>query len=414
MLELDMHEAHVLRREGHQISTIAQVIGKSERTVYYYLSGKPRQRKKRIYPSKLDPFKPYIKSLLEDEPDFNREVIFERLKGMGYTGGITILRDCATQISKEINQQAVIRFETEPGRQAQVDWKVHGIKTVDGKKQRLYAFAMVFGYSRAPFVIHTTSMDQNTLHACHVAAFDYFGGVPHEILYDNMKTAFIRDRDGRWRVNKNLMQLANHYGFVPKRCRVRRPQTKGKVERFIDYYSQNFWTSMKGSPLTLDTLNEAVLKWISQINEKRIGGMIENRSERFSKDKDQLIPLPLQPFDCRREQRVTVSRESLILYKTNSYSVPPRYIGKEISLWIDPFLPIAQVYGSDGFIRDIELALEAKCQRYYREEDRTALYDLWLKQQLNKKNPTFPKTEIDVSTGTPSFYEKLISSWGVA
>jgi transposase len=77
--------------------------------------------------------------------------------------------------------------------QAQVDWKEFGRQTVDGKEQKLYAFVMVLGYSRKVFVHFTTSMKMEAFLACHSLAFQYFGGVPKEILYDNMKTAFVYD-----------------------------------------------------------------------------------------------------------------------------------------------------------------------------------------------------------------------------
>jgi transposase len=118
-------------------------------------------------------------------------LLLRRLRRQKYDGGITILRDYAAKKSEEITRKAVIRFETEPGYQAQVDWKVLGKHLVDGRWQKLYAFVMVFGYSRKPFVIHTASMDMATFLMCHVLSFTYFGGVPEEVLYDNMKTAFI-------------------------------------------------------------------------------------------------------------------------------------------------------------------------------------------------------------------------------
>jgi len=69
-------------------------------------------------------------------------------------------------------------------------------------------------------------MKQAVLHGCHVHAFEYFGGVTEEILYDNMKTAFIADNEGVWHPSRKLLGLANHYGFIPRRCRVRRPERR--------------------------------------------------------------------------------------------------------------------------------------------------------------------------------------------
>jgi transposase len=180
MLELLMHEAQMLKQQGKKIGQIAEALGRSERMVHYYLSEPSRPRKERAFSSKLDPFKPYINTILEDDPFINREILLVRLRRQKYNGGITILRDYAAKKSAEITTKAVLRFETEPGYQAQVDWKVLGKHFVDGRWQKLYAFVMVFGYSRKPFVIHTTSMDMATFLMCHVLSFTYFGGVPEE------------------------------------------------------------------------------------------------------------------------------------------------------------------------------------------------------------------------------------------
>lgn len=399
-----MNEAKSLRLQGFKITEIAEMMGKSERTIYKYLSEPPRKRKKREYISLLEPFKPFIDTILEDSPDYNRIVLLERLKKQGYEGSITILRDYAAVKSNEIKTKAVIRFETEPGFQAQVDWKVHGTRIVDGRKQKLYAFAMVFGYSRAPFVIHTTSMNQATLLACHTLAFSYFGGIPKEILYDNMKTAFILD-NGNWKVNRRLLSYANHYGFIPRRCRVRRPQTKGKVERFIDYYSNNYFLQAKEKPFYLTELNEGVLSWIKSINRKSIRDLGESRKQRFEHEKYFLIPLPETEYNCRTSVELKVSNESLILYKTNRYSVPPELIGKTVELRIDPFLPVAEVFWGEKFIRDIQLEMNNKNMRLFRDEDRKALYELWEFQQFKQARKKFVKTS--VVTRSPADYEKL-------
>ncbi len=229
MLEFNMHQAQMMKRQGKKIKDIAETLGKCERTIHYYLSESSRPRKKRKYKSILDPFKPYIDTILEEEPHFNREVLLRRLKKQKYTGSITILRDYAAKKTAEYEQRVVIRFENEPGYQAQVDWKILNTQLVDGKLQKLYAFAMVFGYSRKPFVIHTLSMDQATVLMCHVLAFRYFDGVPNEILYDNMKTAFIySESEEKWKPNKHLLSLARHYGFTPRRCQIRGLKQRGK------------------------------------------------------------------------------------------------------------------------------------------------------------------------------------------
>jgi len=407
MLELRMHEAKMMRQQGKKIRQIAEALGKSERTVHYYLSQPTRPRKKRQYISKLDSFKPYIDTILEEDPSFNREVLLRNLRKQHYDGGITILREYAATKAVEITRRAVIRFETEPGYQGQVDWKVLGTQFVDGRQQKLYAFVMVFGYSRAPFVIHTTSMDQATLLMCHVLAFMYFGGVPAELLYDNMKTAFIYcGQEGKWKPNKHLLALASHYGFTPRRCQVRRPQTKGKVERFIHYYENNFWLEQKNRTLCLDELNETVLRWIEGISDRAIGGLTESRKERFSHEKLFLTPLPQQAFDCRRPEKVQVSREALVRVSCNWYSVPPIYIGTELTLRVDPLSRKAELSDGQKIVRTFTVDLDHKNLRYYLPEHREALEALWRRQFEPKRRKRHIPTP-DVSVRSPGQYDRL-------
>ncbi len=410
MLELLMHEAQMLKQQGKKIKDIAEALRKSERMIHYYLAEPSRPRKKRDYPSKLDPFKPYIDTILEDDPSFNREVLLRNLRKQKYQGGITILRDYAAKKAAEINRKAVIRFETEPGFQAQVDWKELGNRLVDGSWKKLYAFVMVFGYSRKPFVMHTTSMDQATVLMCHVLAFQYFGGVPQEILYDNMKTAFIYSTSlEKWVPNKHLLSLARHYGFTPRRCQVRRPQTKGKVERFIHFYEHNFWIEHKAFPVVLDELSEAVLHWTDRICQKKINGLDETRNERFSHEKPFLTPLPEQTFDCRHSTAVRVSGESLVRVKNNWYSVPPKYIGEQLTVRIDPLCHQAEITVGEVSIRTFAINHDERNMRYYLPEHTQALRELWQKQYSIPKSRrrVIPKTDVDVRS--PYQHEKLFS-----
>lgn len=402
-----MHEAQMLKKQGKKIYEIAQAIGKSERTVHYYLSEPSRSKKKREYKSKLNPFKPYIDTILEDDPYYNRIVLMRNLKKQNFDGGITILREYAATKAADINRKAVLRFETEPGYQAQVDWKLLGTQIVNDEKQKLYAFTMVFGYSRAPFVIHTTSMDQSTLLMCHVLAFIYFGGVPTEILYDNMKTAFIYSTaEEKWNPNKHLLSLARHYGFTPRRCQVRRPETKGKVERFIHYYANNFWIEHKDKSLNIDELNEAVLLWIKDINANTVQGLNESREQRFKHEKQYLTPLPQDPFDCRRPELVQVSTEALVRVKCNWYSVSPAHIGKTLTLRIDPMTKEAEISEDDQILRTFTVVTVERNQRFYLKEHQDELREMWLKQrQPRKKRKEIP--DPDVSVRSPEVYDQM-------
>jgi len=407
-----MLEARILQGQGKTQREIAKILGVCERTVRYHLKNMPAGRKKPLRGSKVDSFKATIDSILEGNPSYNGELIFERLLKLGYSGKISVMKDYVASVRRKLETQAVIRFETEPGRQAQVDWKEFGRQLVDGKLMKLYAFVMVLGYSRKAFVLFTSSMDTATLLACHIRAFTYFGGVPHEILYDNMRTAFQPDAEGVWKPTKRLSAFAVHYRFTPKRCRVRRPETKGKVERTIGYLDNNFWPRLEGKPLNLAELNDEVAGWLSRVDARKLSGFTESRAERFSREKPLLGSISELPYDARKELPVMVSRESMIRHETNSYSVPPEHIGQMLLLKIHPFTSRAEVFGPGGSIRSFPLEpCGLKAKRFF-PEDLEALRRRWDADRSRLARVRRPKTQrarktVEVEARSPSVYETL-------
>lgn len=407
-----MLKAQLLRDQGYKQYQIAETLGVTERTVRNYLRTEPEPRHKAERTSKLDPLKPFIDSIINNDPYYNCVLLQRRLESQGYKGQISILRDYVAKVRKKVITEAVIRFETEPGRQAQVDWKEERRIRPDGTKEKVYAFKMVMGYSRKPFTMYVKSMKQSVLFACHVAAFFYFGGVPHEILYDNMKTAFICDSEGIWHPNKRLLAFANHYGFIPKRCQVRRPQTKGKVERAIGYLNTNFWPRVKDSVWELEELNEAVKDWMDEICQNILRDFQETRAQRFEREKGYLKPIPKASFDYREPYEKLVNRESLICIDTNRYSVHPDYIGRWVTLKVDPINNTAEVFSGAVSIKKINLNTKEKHQKKYTPEDKAALIALWEKQQRRRQERLKKAKNTKVETQNPSIYDQLTDDSG--
>lgn len=408
-----MLKAKNLKAQGYKQREIAEILGVTDRTVRNYLKYPATPRKIGKRKSLLDPFKPFIRSIIQEQPFYNCMILYDRLQSQGYEGKISILRDFIAQIRKEFLREAVIRFETEPGRQAQVDWKEYRRDTGTGRKEKIYAFVMTFGYSRKSFVMHTKSMKQSFFEACHVKAFEYFGGVPKEILYDNMKTAFVCDPEGRFHPNKRLLTLAAHYGFVPMRCQVRRPQTKGKVERAIGYLAGNYWPRVKDLCLTLEELNETVLQWLTSIDRNSLRDFGESRNERFRHEKEYLSPLPAVPFDYRQPEELMVNRESCITYKTNRYSVPPAYMGQILTLKVNPLTNEAELQFSGNPIRNIVLEPAGARKRRMLPDDEEAINELWMNQflkrnqRVKRKSPSIGQHEVEVRH--PGDYERLFT-----
>lgn len=409
--EKRMNTAQIYQSQGWKQSEIAEKLGITDRTVRNYLNKEPEPRKKVKRSSKLDAYKSYIISRINDRPEMNIVLLFNDLKRkQKYTGGISILREYAGKIREEIYREAVIRFETMPGEQAQVDWADFGKVWIGDKYRKIYSFVMIMGYSRKTYMCFTTSMTSSVLLECHKKAFEYFGGVPKEILYDNMKTAFVCDNEGIFHPNKRLLGFANHYGFLPKRCRVRRPQTKGKVERAIKFIEGNFWPRKKREQIDLIELNDEALEWLTEIDGNKIGDRNETRNERFEREKSILTPLPEREYDCRDISTVIVSRESLVRIDGNRYSVPAEYIGREMTVLINGMRTEAELKYEGRNIRKFELTEKGAKKIVWFDHDRDSVWKMWYKQQKIKKggeNTLYTSLESDLETGDPGFYDKM-------
>lgn len=285
-------EMQILKKHGKSIRSIAKVLGLSRNTVKKFLREEKQQpsygpRKK--VPSKLDPYKEYLLNRIKEAEPYKipATVLLQEIQDLGYQGKITILRDFL-QANKKPAEEKIVRFETLPGLQAQVDWTT--------LQKGLYAFVMILGFSRLAYVefVEDTRLDQ--LLKCHENAFEYFGGICHNLLYDNMKTVVVqRDKYGHGQhgFQKTFWDFAKHWGFIPRLCRPYRAQTKGKVERFIGYMKRSFYYPLitKESSMDLATLNFEVKKWLSQIALKRFLKERQATPEQlFAKESSHLLP----------------------------------------------------------------------------------------------------------------------------
>jgi len=298
---------HTLHKRGYSIRSIAKIVGLNRRTVTKRLKESELQPyKKTTYKSKLDPYKNYITSRVNQAcPDkIPSSVIFEEIKSYGYDGKIRILQSFLKTLSTSTVKDEVIRFETEPSYQAQVDWTI-----IRSGKSPIYGFVMVLGFSRMAFVYFTDNMRQGTWQECHIKAFEYFGGVPQTLLYDNLKSVVIqRDKYGKNQhgFNNDFLEFAKD-NFIPKLCKVYRAQTKGKVERFNLYLKRNFYiplkSALKGSKITInaDLLNSKVFSWLEMANSRIHDTTKKKPTELFKEEKALLEPFYSSVKEIKKE-----------------------------------------------------------------------------------------------------------------
>ena len=187
-----------MREKGMSIKSIARELNISRNSVRKYMKSESLVKRNRKRKSKLDPYRDTIRELIErHNPSAIR--ILEGIRKKGYNGGYTILKDYCHELRKDRRIQAVYRYETELGKQSQVDFGEFGYIDMDGKHRKLYAFSMILGYSRMRYAEYTTDISTENVIKMHLNAFSFCGGFTDTILYDNMKRVVI-DRKITWHI----------------------------------------------------------------------------------------------------------------------------------------------------------------------------------------------------------------------
>ena len=320
----------------HQLSApqIAREMHLSPRTVRYWLQEPYRLRKVSARPSQLDPFKGLIMGWLKQYP-YSAVQILRLLRQEGFNGGITIVKDYIQQIRPR-HQEAFLSLSYKPGECAQVDWGSWEMIEIDKVRRRLHFFAMVLGYSRMLYIEFSLSQSQEHFLCAHRNAFEFFGGVPAEVMVDNCKTAVLSHPFGLPpEFNPRYLDFAHHYGFKIKACNVRKANEKGIVESAVGYFKGNF---LNGRPITTYApLQPAARIWLDETANVRIHARTRKQPvELFVAEKAALKPLPIHPYDCATIRSVRVDRQFRVHVDGNRYSVPAKYVGGKLLLKLYP------------------------------------------------------------------------------
>ena len=326
----DILEIRKSNRGGLTKAATAERLGIDRKTVAKYWDGpvddpvKPRYKQRA---RKIDPYTEYITNRLKAWPELTAERIYQEIKKKGYTGSCRTVRRHVASI-RPPKEREYKPIETLPGEQAQVDWGHLGRIQVNGASLRLYVFVFCLSWSRVRYVEFITSLNMSNFAACLHRAFEYTGGVPGQIIFDNAKTVVSERVGGVVRYNENLLRLATIYGFEPKACWIRDPQTKGKVESNVRYVKSGFYYGRDHNGL--EDLNRQGRWWLDNIANAKVHGTTgEVPFTRLPEERKYLKPLDIDRSQYIIEERMA-TKTQLISIDGNRYSVPPAFARRKV------------------------------------------------------------------------------------
>ncbi len=291
--------------------------------------------RKGTQPRKIGPFTGLIDSWLRADVRLRASVIHERLAAEhGFEGSYQRVKAYVAEARPRIAAEQAgddsplaglhRRFEVVPGAQAQVDWGEENGVLIGTPK--VYSFHMTLSYSRDPFCCYTARTDLATFFACHIRAFEYFGGAPATVVYDRTKTVVQRHVAPRKAVplHPEAVAFAGHYGYDIDVLAAYRPTGKGRVERQVEIVRAHV---LAGRAFTsLEEMDAAFLAWAPIRRREVHRTHREVIGVRAQADHAALRPLPAHPYLVAEQHLRRVGKDCLISFEGSMYSVPARQV----------------------------------------------------------------------------------------
>lgn len=340
MLKLEVIvEVHQLKRQGFKVAAIARKCNLSRTTVYEYLERdfeeacrwvedlKTRKRK-------LDPYQDHILSWLKEHPDLSASQISDWLEERCFftdVGDSTVrsyvreLREIYC-IPKRFAFRSYEALEELPkGKQMQVDFGETKVKTVEGKWKKLYVIAFVLSHSRYKYAEwQEHPFTTRDVLRCHENAFEYYGGMTEEIVYDQDKLMTVSENGGDIIYTEEFQAYKQQRGFSVYLCRAADPESKGKIENVVKFIKRNFAKNRVFHQI--ETWNEQCLAWLERKGNFQVHNTIKKRPvEVFALEKPHLRKVPaLFSYESNHGLSITrtVHKDNIIKYQSNRYSVP--------------------------------------------------------------------------------------------
>ena len=331
--------AEVLRLglvEGVSVRTIARRLGMARKTVRKILGRKcvvskpPEPRR-----SMLDSYEKAIRALLDDTPEMLAPAVLERLRPLGYTGGVSILRDRLRQLRPRGQREAFLTLHFEPGAAMQVDWADFGF-ALPGVPRRVSAFVAALCHSRYLYVEFTLSQAMGSFLRCMERCLAFYGGTTAADIFDNMKTVVLSHTATATVFNPKFLDYARaRGGFAVRACNVRKGNEKGRVERPIGFIRRRFWPGRRFRDL-LD-LNAQAAAWRDDFANGRVHEETGKVPALVFKHEEKrlLLPVPDTPFNTDDVEGQGVTKTFRVNFDRNRYSVPWRLVSQQVIVRAD-------------------------------------------------------------------------------
>ena len=267
------------------------------------------------------------------EVNYSAQILYQELKQRGYAGSYDTVKLFVRPLrtAASVDGLTLTRFETEPGQQSQIDWG----QVSAWFRERLvilHLFVLTLGFSRRAFYYACANEQLAQFLEAHERAFEHFGGLTREHLYDRPRTVCQPGQDGKRVWNVTFKSFTEYWGFEPRVCRAYRAKTKGKVESGVKYVKRNFMPGRRFVDIV--DFQAQLDEWNATIADQRIHGTThEQPILRFEREKGALIPLAGQPgFKLAAKVSRIVPDDWLVSFATNRYSVPFGLIGQSVQV----------------------------------------------------------------------------------
>ena len=342
MIEVDQYQfiRHAHAVEGLSQREIAKRLGISRNTVKKYIDGAVMplavKSSQRSFPV-TGPVKDIVAGYLDEDRQHNllkqrhtAKRIYDRLcKEQGFTGGYSTIRDLVRRMKQQT--KVYIPLEFDPGEAAQVDWGT-AIAYIQGQRSVIQLFCMRLCHSAAIFVAAFPTQRYESFLMGHRLAFEFFGGVPRRLIYDNLKTA-VKEGWGRHVTQEQLpfQYLKAHYAFTSTFCNPGQGNEKGLVENLVGFSRRNVLV-----PIPHVESWDELQSILSQYCQDYVGHKIQGRPApvgiMLTEEQKHFTELPRSSFDCAVKRTANVSDGSLVRFDHNDYSVPVHLIGQEVTI----------------------------------------------------------------------------------